>query len=78
MKMKGFLLALALLGGIFAVSKIYSPAAGLMIFALIGVLLAFGCVIQLFSDLEKAAEKAEEYDKACAAIRIQRKPGSQA
>ena len=74
MKMKGFLLALGLLGGIFAVSKVYSPAAGLMIFVLITVLLSFGYIIQLFNDLEKAAQKAEESSRACAAIRMQRKP----
>jgi hypothetical protein len=76
MKIKAFLLCLALLAGILAVSKVYSPAAGLTVFALVGVVLAFGYVVQLFNDLERVAKQAEENDKACAAIRYQRKAKS--
>ncbi len=78
MKMKGFLLALGLLGGVYAVSRFYSPAAGLMVLVLVGVVLSFTYIVQMFGEMEAAAKKAEENDRACAAIRMKRKPRAKA
>jgi len=74
MKMKGFLLALGLLGGVYAVSKFYSPGAGLMVLGLVGVVLSFTYIVQMIGEMDMVAKKAEENERACAAIRMKRKP----
>ena len=74
MKIKGFLLALVLLGGVFAISKVYSPLAGLALFAVLGFTLLLTHFFELTRNIEKLVQRSEENDRACAAIRQTRKP----
>lgn len=74
MKIKGFLLALALLGGVFAISRVYSPLAGLALFAVLGFTLLLAHFFELTRNIEKLVQSAEENDRTCAAIRHTRKP----
>lgn len=74
MKIKGLPPALALLGGVYAISRVYSPLAGLALFAVLGFTLLLTHFFEITRNVEKLVQSAEENDRACAAIRHARKP----
>jgi hypothetical protein len=78
MKIKEFLLALALLGGVFAISRVYSPLAGLALFAVLGFSLLLAHFFELTLNIEKMVKRSEENDRACVSIRHTRKPKQKA